>query len=271
MDGSFDHSVFSKNRQRLLDADAAREFLLAVVEQAREQRLLSEEHFSVDGTPLEAWASVKSFRARDSEAGDDELPPGDGGRNPEVAFHGERRSNATHESTTDPEARLAKKGKGKEARLRFGANVLMDNREGLIVDVRLTPAEGAWERDAAIDMLSGAAGGRRITVGADRGYDTRGFVGWRREMGVTPHVARKKHSAIDGRTTRHECYRVSQRVRKRIEEVFSWVKAVGGGRKLRYLRIGPQQAVDRADGGCLQPGPVGQAGSGGSLIPGTGA
>ena len=232
MDRSFDHSVFSKNRRRLLEADAAREFLLAVVEQAREQRLLSEEHFSVDGTLLEAWASVKSFRPKGGEP-----LPGDGGRNPEVDFHGERHSNATHESTTDQDSRLAKKGQGKEAKLCFGASVLMDNREGLIVDVRLTPADGTWERDAAIEMLSGAAGSRRITVGADRGYDTRGFVGKCRQLKVTPHVARKKHSAIDGWTTRHEGYRLSQRVRKRVEEVFGWVKTVGSGRKLPYCGL----------------------------------
>ena len=170
MDHSFDHSVFAKNRQRLLDADVAREFLLEIVEQAREQRLLSEEHFSVDGTLLEAWASVKSFRPRDEEA-----LPGDGGRNPEADFHGERRRNETHRSTTDPEARLTKKGKGKEARLCFGAHVLMDNREGLVVDVRLTPATGTGERDAALEMLASAPGSGRITVGADRGYDTPGF------------------------------------------------------------------------------------------------
>ena len=171
MDHSFDHSVFAKNKQRLLDADVAREFLLEIVGQAREQRLLSEEHFSVDGTLLEAWASVKSFRPRDEDE-----PPSDGGRNPEVDFRGERRSNDTHRSTTDPEARLARKGKGKEAKLCFGAHVLMDNREGLVVDVRLTPVEGASERDAALEMLEAVPGAGRITVGADRGYDTRGFV-----------------------------------------------------------------------------------------------
>ena len=179
MDHSFDHSVFAKNRQRLLDADVAREFLLQIVAQAREQRLLSEDHFSVDGTLLEAWASLKSFRPRDEDP-----PSGDGsgdgsvaggGRNPAVDFQGDRRRNETHRSTTDPEARLARKGKGKEARLCFGAHVLMDNREGLVVDLRLTPADGAGERDAAVEMLASAPGTRRITVGADRGYDTRGL------------------------------------------------------------------------------------------------
>ena len=232
MDHSFDHSVFAKNRQRLLDADVAREFLLQIVGQAREQGLLSEEHFSVDGTLLEAWASVKSFRPRDGD------PPSEGGgRNPEVDFHGERRRNETHRSTTDPESRLAKKGKGKEARLCFGAHLLMDNREGLVVDVRLTPADGTSERDAALQMLASAPGTGRITVGADRGYDTKGFVGRCRNVKVTPHVAQKQRSAIDRRTTRHEGYRLSQRARKRIEEVFGWVKTVGGGRKLRYCGV----------------------------------
>ena len=230
MDHSFNHSVFAKNRQRLLEADVAREFLLEIVGQARKQRLLSEEHFSVDGTLLEAWASVKSFRPRD----EDPPPSQDGGRNPEVDFRGERRSNETHQSTTDPEARLAKKGKGKEAKLCFGAHVLMDNREGLVVDVRLTPAAGTWEREAALEMLEAVPGAQRITVGADRGYDTRGFVAGCRKSKVTPHVAQKQRSAIDRRTTRHEGYRLSQRARKRVEEVFGWVKTVGGGRKLRY-------------------------------------
>ena len=230
MDQSFDHSVFAKNRQRLLDADVAREFLLETVAQARQQRLLSEEHFSVDGTLLEAWASLKSFRPRD----DDSPPPEGGGRNPPVDFLGERRRNETHRSTTDPEARLARKGKGKEARLCFGAHVLMDNRQGLVVDVRLTPANGAGEREAALDMLASAPGTGRITVGADRGYDTRGFVRGCRNMLVTPHVAQRQGSAIDGRTTRHDGYLLSQRARKRVEEVFGWVKTVAGGRKLRY-------------------------------------
>ena len=175
MDHSFEHSVFSKNQERLLDADMVREFLLAIVEQAREQRLRSESisarPLTNRGTLLEAWASVKSFRPRDEDP-----PSGDGGCNPEVDFRGERRRNETHASTTDPESRLAKKGKGKEARLCFGAHVLMDNREGLVLDVRLTPADGAWERDAALEMVASAPGAGRITVGANRGYDTRGFV-----------------------------------------------------------------------------------------------
>lgn len=235
MDHGFDHSVFARNRERLLEADVAREFLLEIVGQARKQRLLSGEHFSVDGTLLEAWASVKSFRPQD----EDQSPPSEGGgRNPEVDFRGERRRNETHRSTTDPEARLAKQGQGKEAQLCFGAHVLMDNREGLVVDVRLTPATGTGERDAALEMLGAVPGARRITVGADRGYDTKGFVRGCRRSRVTPHVAQKRRSAIDRRTTRHEGYRLSQRIRKRVEEVFGWVKTVGGGRKLRYCGVG---------------------------------
>ena len=187
MDHSFDHSVVSENKRRLLDADVAREFLMQIAAQAKEQRLLSEEHFSVDGTLLEAWASVKSFRPRDGD-----LPSEGGRRNPEVDFHGERRSNETHRSTTDPEARLTRKGKGKEAWLCFSAHVLMDNREGLVVDVWLTPANGAGERDAALEMLASVPRTGRIAVGADRGYDTRGFVRECRKLRVTPHVARKQ-------------------------------------------------------------------------------
>ena len=238
MDHSFDHSVFAKNRSRLLEAEVSREFLLAIVEQARQQGLLSAEHFSVDGTLLEAWASLKSFRPRDEDpsAGDgsgNHFRADGGGRNPEVDFRGQRRRNETHVSTTDPEARLAKKGPGKEARLCFEGHVLMDNRQGLVVDVMLTRAGGTSERDAAIVMLGAVSGAGRITVGADRGYDTREFIRRCRTLKVTPRVAQKQHSAIDGRTTRHEGYRVSQRVRKGVEEVFGWIKTVAGGRKLR--------------------------------------
>ena len=182
---------------------------------------------------MEAWASAKSFRPKDEDP-----PPSEGGaRNAEVDFRGERRSNDTHRFTTDPEARLARKGQGKEAKLCFCAHVLMDNREGLVVDVRLTPADGASEREAALEMLEAVPGARRITVGADRGYDTRGFGRGCRRSRVTPHVAQKQRSAIDRRTTRHQGYRFSQRVMKRLEEVFGWVKTVGGGRKLRYCGV----------------------------------
>ena len=255
MDHSFDYSVFAKNRSRLLEAEVSREFLLAIVEQARQQgllsaehfsvdgTLLSAEHFSVDGTLLEAWASLKSFRPRDGDppAGDgsgDHFRADGGGRNPEVDFRGQRRRNETHvstpESTKNPEARLAKKGPGKAARLCFEGHVLMDNRQGLVVDVMLTPAGGTSERDAAIVMLG-------AVPGADRGYDTREFIRRCRTLKVTPRVAQKQHSAIDGRTTRHEGYRVSQRVRKRVEEVFGWIKTVAGGRKLRYRGVDRNQ------------------------------
>ena len=220
MDHSFDHSVFAKNRQRLLDADVGPGV------SAADSGAGSGATIAVGGSFLggsfqrrrdaasatgidEAWASLKSFRPRDEDPPSSAaLGDGGGGRNREVDFRGERRRNETHRSTTDPEARLARKGKGKEARLCFGAHVLMDNREGLVVDVRLTPADGAGERDAAVAMLASAPGTRRITVGADRGYDTRGFVRACRNLKVTPQVAQKQRSAIDRRTTRHDGYRV---------------------------------------------------------------
>ncbi len=230
LDPAFDHSVFSKNKERLLKHDAAREFFRAIVAEARCRNLLSDEHFTVDGTLLEAWASMKSLRPREGAGS----PPTGEGRNPEVHFRGERRRNDTHESTTDPEARLARKGSGREAKLCFAGHVLMDNREGLVVDVEITQATGTAERDTALGMLQRVLGSRRLTVGGDKGYDTVDFVWDCRDMDITPHVAQKRRSAIDRRTTRHEGYRLSQRVRKRVEEIFGWVKTVGGGRKLRY-------------------------------------
>ena len=208
------------------------------MEQARGKQLLSEEHFSADGMLLQAWESVKIFRPKDGEP-----PSGDGGHkpggnmgcNPEVDFHGERSSNATHESTSALESRLVSKDKEREPRLCFEANVLMANREGLIVDVSLTPADGTWERDTTIEVMSRTAGRRRITVGADREYDTTHFAGQCRQLRVTLHVAHKKRSAIDD--TRHESYRWTQRERKRIEEVFGWVKILAGGRKLHYCGL----------------------------------
>ncbi len=229
MDPAFDASTFSKNKQRLLDHRVAHEFLGAVVAEARCRKLLSEDHFTVDGTLLEAWASLKSFRPKD---GDDVTAAGE--KNPGVNFHGEHRTNATHESTTDPEARLAKKGAGKEAKLCFAGHVLMENRTGLVVDVVITRATGIAERETALDMLGKVPGSQRITVGADKGYDTRDFVTTCREMNVTPHLARRQWSIVDKRTTRHDGYQISQRIRKRIEEIFGWIKTVGGGRKLRY-------------------------------------
>jgi transposase len=232
MDPAFDASSFSKNKARLLEHQVAREFLTAVVAEARRRKLLSEDHFTVDGTLLEAWASLKSIHPKDSGE-----PPKQGDRNPDVDFRGEPRTNDTHQSSTDPEARLARKGAGKEAKLCFGGHVLMDNRTGLVVDVTVTRATGIAERDTALDMIEKVPGSRRITVGADKGYDTRYFVTACREMNVTPHVARRRWSIVDKRTTRHAGYQFSQRVRKRIEEIFGWVKTVGGGRKLRYKGV----------------------------------
>ena len=232
-DAPFDASTFSKNRERLLEVDAARAFLAEVVAEARRRRLLSAEHFTVDGTLLEAWASLKSYRPRD-----DEDPPPGGGRNPEVDFRGQRRRSDTHVSSTDSEARLYKKAAGQASRLGYLGHVLTENRHGLVVDVELTEANGTAEREAALVMVGRSTGGR-ATLGADRGYDTRGFVAELRARGVTPHVAcidrRSGRSAVDGRTTRHPGYAASQRRRKLTEEVFGWLKTVGGGRKLRYL------------------------------------
>ena len=237
MDPAFDHSVFSKNKDRLLQHAVAREFFSAIVEEARRRQLLSEEHFTVDGTLLEAWASMKSFRPKD-ERGD---PPGEVGRNPAVNFRGERRRNTTHASTTDPEARLARKGPGREARLAFAGHVLMENRQGLVVDVQVTAATGSAERDTALDMLQALPGSQHRTVGADKGYDTADFVWECRDLGITPHVAQRPRSAIDARTTHHEGYRLSQRIRKRVEEIFGWLKTVAGGRKLRYRGVARNQ------------------------------
>ena len=231
-DAAFDASTFSKNKERLLEHEVAREFLVVVLGEARRRKLLSEDHFTVDGTLLEAWASLKSFRPKDGDG-----TPGTGERNPDVNFHGEKRTNDTHQSTTDPQARLARKGRGKEARLCFHGHVLMENRHGLVVDVALTQATGTAERDSALDMLKEVSKTHRVTVGADKGYDTQDFVTRCRGMKITPHVARRQTSKVDGRTTRHAGYQVSQRIRKRVEEIFGWVKTVGGGRKLRYKGI----------------------------------
>jgi len=229
----WDVTVFTKNRDRLLDGEVAREFLCEVVKQAREKNLTSDEHFTVDGTLIEAWASLKSFQRKDQK----NTPPDDPG-NPTVDFHGEKRSNDTHESTTDPEARLARKGSGKEAKLSYNGNRLTENRNGLIVATEVLPATGTAERDAAAMMLNQIPGIERVTVGGDKGYDTRGFVEECRSMNVTPHVAqnttRSGGSAIDGRTTRHEGYDISQKKRKRIEECFGWLKTIALMRKVRY-------------------------------------
>lgn len=234
-EASFDHSTFSRNRTRLLAHEVAGEFFRAVVEQARGLKLLSDEHFTVDGTLVEAWASLKSFKRKD--AGPSE-PPDDPG-NPTVNFHGERRSNVTHQSTTDPEAQLAKKGAGKEAKLCYSANALMENRHALLVDFQVEPADGYAERRAAIAMVDERLPGRRrVTLGGDKGYDTSDFVAGCRALTVTPHVARNQArrggSALDARTVRHPGYAVSQWIRKQVEEAFGWMKTIGGLRKTRY-------------------------------------
>ncbi len=223
-------TTFTKNRDRLLAGDIARQFFDAVRTQAQARRLLSDEHFTVDGTLLEAWAGQKSFTRRD---GTSPGPSDDDPGNPTVNFHGERRSNTTHQSTTDPDSRLAKKGPGREAKLAYVGEVLMENRSGLVVDACVVQASGTAERDAATDLLQALPEGH-VTVGGDKAYDTRAWVETTRAIGVTPHVAQVARSAIDARTTRHPGYAVSQRVRKRIEEIFGWMKTIGGLRKLRH-------------------------------------
>src|SRR5882757_135416 len=229
-DAVWDVTVFTKNRDRLLKADVARKFFDLVVDEARGLDLMSDEHFTVDGTLLEACAGLKSFKNQD----DVETAPADDPGNPTVNFHGEKRSNETHQSTTDPEALLARKGAGKEAKLSYCGNVLMENRNGLVADVETMQADGTAERDAAVVMIASVPGDDRVTVGADKGYDTKGFVADARALNATPQVAQKKHSAVDGRTTRHEGYRLSQQKRKRVEEIFGWMKTTGGLRKLRH-------------------------------------
>jgi transposase len=230
----WDPTSFSKNRDRLLEAAVAQEFLKRVVEQARSAGLTSDEHFTVDGTLLEAWASLKSFQPKDEKKS---TPPDDPG-NPTVDFHGERRSNQTHASKTDADAQLARKGPGKEAKLSYSGNLLVENRNGLIVNAELLQANGRAERDAALLMLEQVPGTKRVTAGADKGYDTAEFVAECRHLGVTPHVARntgrRGGSAIDRRTVRHPGYAVSQRRRKRIEECFGWLKDIALLRKLRH-------------------------------------
>jgi transposase len=235
-DPVWDHSTFSKNRDRLLDGDVAVGFFRAVRAQAEAAQLLSDEHFTVDGTLLEAWASQKSFRRREGGAPD---PPPDDPQNPTVDFHGERRSNATHRSTTDPDARLYRKAAGQPAKLAYLGHVVAENRHGLIVDAEVTLATGRGEREAASAMLAELPDKKGRTLGGDKNYDTRAFVGTVRECGLTPHVAQypttaHRHSAIDGRTTRHPGYAVSQQKRKLVEQGFGWMKTVGGLRKLHH-------------------------------------
>jgi transposase len=229
-DPVWDVTVFTKNRERLLAAGIANTLFAEVLAQARSSALLSSEHFTVDGTLIEAWASHKSFKRKD---GSDQQPPDDPG-NPTVDFHGERRSNATHQSTTDPDARLAKKGAGKEAKLSFAGHVLMENRNGIAVNGCVTLAEGRAEVEAAVAMVEEIPGQHHVTLGGDKNYDTKEFVQEMRDHQVTPHLALKATTIIDARTTRHPGYAISQQKRKRVEEIFGWLKTVGGLRKTRH-------------------------------------
>ena len=237
-DEGFDHSTFSRNRERLLGHEIADRFFAAVVRQAHLRRYVSGEHFSVDGTLLEAWASHKSFRPKDDDGRSGPSPPG---RNAEVDYHGERRSNETHQSTTDPEARLARKGNAVAAKLSYTGHLLMEHRNALIADMELSAATGYAERETALTLLRRLPRrARRRTVAADKGYDSKDFVAGCRELGVTPHVSQNttnRRSAIDARTTRHPGHEISLRIRKRIEEPFGWMKTVAGGRKLRYIGL----------------------------------
>jgi len=235
-DAVWDHSVFSKNRDRLLEGDIATKFLEKVLAHAREHELLSDEHFTVDGTLIEAWAGQKSFQKKETPSPEDE--PDDPG-NPTVDFHGEKRSNDTHQSTTDPESRLYRKGPGKEAKLSFMGHVVIDNRNGLVVATRYTRATGKAEREAARAMIKKVKGKRsiQVTLGADKSYDTHDFVEKMRKLKVTPHVAQNntnRASAIDERTTQHPGYAISQWKRKIVEEVFGWLKTIGLMRKTRH-------------------------------------
>jgi transposase len=236
-DAAWDHSTFSKNRERLLEGDMAAKFLAAVLAEPRVKKLLSTDHFSVDGTLIEAWASMKSFRPKDGS----DNPPEGGGRNAEANFHGQKRSNETHASSTDPDARLYRKGPGKEAKLSFIGHGLMENRSGLLVDACLTRADGHAERVAALHMIEPRADRPcTITLGADKAYDAEDFVNELRSMRVRPHVAQNNNgrsSVIDGRTTRHGGYAISQRLRKRIEEAFGWIKTVAGQEKTKLRGV----------------------------------
>lgn len=247
----WDASTFSKNRDRLLDGDVARQFLGAIVSQPRVKKLMSDEHFSVDGTLIQAWASQKSFQPKaDTPAAADQneppAPPPAGGRNTERDWRGQTRGNATHESKTDPDARLARKSDGQSSILAYAGHVLMENRNGLVADACLTHASGTAERDAALTMLDRRKNKRRITLGADKGYDVSAFIVALRNRRVTPHIAAdrrisqrgvERHSEIDGRTTRHTGYEISQRLRKRIEEIFGWTKSAAGRRQTKFRGI----------------------------------
>jgi transposase len=235
-DEVWDHSTFTKNRERLLNADIVGKFFSKIREQAQAQGLLSDEHFTVDGTLIEAWASQKSFQPK--EGGPSQPPSGGEGRNEDVNYRGQKRSNDTHASTTDPDARLSKKSHGGEARLSYMGHVLMENRNGLVVDSRLSISSGTAEAEVAVEMVGELPGNWRITIGLDKGYDRASCVRELRQLNATPHVAQRKvNSAIDGRTTHSKDYVISQRVRKRVEEIFGWMKTVGGYRKTRFRGV----------------------------------
>jgi len=243
----WDVTVFTKNRERLIDGDIASKFMAAVLNQEQVKTLLSDDHFSVDGTLIEAWASMKSFRPKDG-SGEPPAP----GRNGERDFHGEKRSNETHASTTDPNARLYRKGPGQPAKLAYLGHVLMENRHALVVDTRLTLATGTAEREAALEMAAARPGNHRITLGADKAYDVTQFVHDLGDRSVTPHIAidghlsktgKRRKTAVDGRTTRHAGYAISQRCRKRIEEVFGWIKSSAG---LAKIKLRGRRRVDAA-------------------------
>ena len=224
-------TTFTKNRDRLLDGHIAEKFFARVIGLAQTGGLLSDEHFTVDGTLIEAWAGHKSFKPKKVNKGSDPDDPG----NPTVDFRGQKRSNQTHSSTTDPDARLYRKSFGTESKLCYAGHVLMENRNGLAVEAEITEANSRSEREAGLRMAKKVANGRRFTLGADKAYDTRGFVDGLRELGATPHVASKiRYSAVDGRTTRHGSYVVSQRKRKLVEEIFGWMKTTAGLRKTRH-------------------------------------
>jgi len=238
----WDVTVFTKNRERFLSGEIADRFFDAVVDQARVNGLLSDEHFTVDGTLIEAWASHKSFKPTD----DQEPPSADGGSNPDVDFKGTRRRNETHRSTSDPDARLYRKSSNTGAQLGYLGHAMMENRNGLVVDGRLTSATGTAEREAALEMIKDMGGAHRITLGADKAYDTADFVSDLRALGVTPHIAQnntRRRSAIDARTTRHEGYKISQRKRKRVEEIFGWTKVIAAVRKVKVRGLDRVGAV----------------------------
>lgn len=242
-DAVWNHSTFSINRDRLLENDVVTELFEEVVVLARKRKLLSDEHFSVDGTLIQAWASQKSYRRKD----DGSEPPAGTGRNSEVNFHGEKRSNATHESKTDRDARMAKKGPGKEAKLSYMGHTVMENRNGLIVKAAASLATGKAEREVAVNLLSALPHMKKRTVGADKNYDTAGFVEDCRAMKITPHVARNDKrpggSAIDGRTSRHIGYEISQRTRKRVEEPFGWGKSIGMIRQMKVRGLSKVNSI----------------------------